>query len=114
MCVYICNAPPADIIIVIAMTINNKHLFYSYRGEKLDRFPSAHKRKKLMKDVLISTVYDEPEEVEDTQLRSGPSTTLKHRTTYHHQQPQHAQHRDTVQFLGAGTLKPSQPHASNK
>lgn len=53
----------------------------SYRGEKLERHARASTNKrKLMKDVIISTVYDKPEEVPSTILRSAPPTTLKHRT----------------------------------
>ena len=32
-----------------------------------------------MKDVIISTIYDKPEEVQSTILRSAPPSTLKHR-----------------------------------
>ena len=53
---------------------------HSYRGEKLNRHFSAPKRRKAMKDVIISTVYDRPEEEETTILRTGPPTVLKHRT----------------------------------
>lgn len=56
-------------------------IFYSYRGEKLNRNIPPAKRRKATKDVLISTIYDRPSEQEDTVLRTAPSTTLKYRTT---------------------------------
>lgn len=63
----------------------------SYRGEKVNRYA---KRRKAMKDVIISTVYDRPEEEETTILRTGPPTVLKHRTK-------------GVQFREGGMYKPS-------
>lgn len=63
---------------------------HRYRGEKLNKFvSSSSKRRKCMKDVIISTVYDTPEEIEDTVLRTGPPSTLKHRS---------------AKFLGGGVL----------
>ena len=51
-----------------------------YRGEKLDRTGhGTRKKQKLTKDVLISTVYDQPVEHLDTELQSAPSTSLKYR-----------------------------------
>lgn len=38
-----------------------------------------HKKQKLSRDVLISTVYDKPMEHLDTELQSAPSTSLKYR-----------------------------------
>jgi len=51
-----------------------------YRGEKLDRMQGSSKKQKLMKDVIISTVYDKPVEHTSTILRSAPPTVLKHRS----------------------------------
>ena len=50
-----------------------------YRGEKLDR-SSVPKQKRSRKDAIISTVYDKPDEEEDTILRTAPPTVIKHRT----------------------------------
>ena len=33
---------------------------------------------KRTREVLISTIYDKPDEVKDTLLRRGPPTTLKY------------------------------------
>ena len=54
---------------------------YRYHGEKLDRTGTGgtHKKQKLTRDVLISTVYDEPMEQLNTELQSAPSTSLKYR-----------------------------------
>lgn len=53
-----------------------------YRGEKLDRKQGSlkNKKQKLMRDVIISTVYDKPVEIPSTILRHAPPTTIKHRT----------------------------------
>ncbi len=37
-----------------------------------------------MKNTLISTVYDNPEEEESTVLRTAPPTVLKHKKTTLH------------------------------
>lgn len=54
-------------------------LLCRYRGEKLNRYVSSPKRRKAAKDVIISTVYDRPEEVKDSVPRTAPPTVLKHR-----------------------------------
>lgn len=46
-----------------------------------------------MKDVVISTVYDQPEEQESTVLRTAPPTVLKH--------------RQQIQFTGGTMLEPN-------
>lgn len=45
-----------------------------------------------MKDVIISTVYDRPEEEESTILRTAPPSVLKHRE---------------VRFMEGGLLRPN-------
>jgi len=53
-----------------------------YRGEKLDMTGAGgqkHKKQKLTKDCVISTVYDKPTEHVDTELQSAPPTSLKYR-----------------------------------
>jgi len=50
-----------------------------YRGEKLEMTGQKHKKQKLTKDCLISTVYDKPTEHVDTELQSAPPTSLKYR-----------------------------------
>ena len=80
---------------------------FRYRGEKLDRtaVSASKRRRRATKDVIISTVYDRVEEEEDTILRSGPPTLLKHR-----QQIQ--RHTEKVEFKGAGTYKAGRGGAS--
>lgn len=56
---------------------------------------SSPKRRKA-KDVIISTVYDNPEEEEDTVLRTAPPTVLKHRA---------ANPGQKVKFWKGGTLE---------
>ena len=64
-----------------------------YQGEKIDRHvPLSKRKRKQMKDVIISTVYDRQEEEENTVLRTAPPTILKHRE---------------IQFIGGGLLKPA-------
>lgn len=61
-----------------------------------------------MKDVLISTVYDNPAEVEDTILRTAPPTVLKHRAR------RAAGHGQTVKvWQEGGTLKAENTAAAN-
>ncbi len=55
-------------------------LLNRYRGERLDRKQGSLKKQRLMRDVIISTVYDKPVEVPSTILRHAPPTTLKHRS----------------------------------
>ena len=54
---------------------------HSYHGEKLDitAISSRKRRHRSTRDVLISTVYDQPNELADTTLRSAPPTTIKYR-----------------------------------
>lgn len=68
----------------------------SYHGEVLDRHILSAKRKKMAstRDVIISTVYDRPDELKDTVLRSAPANTLKYTGPYIRQ----------VQFLTGGLL----------
>jgi len=53
----------------------------SYRGEKLDRHVPAAKKHQATKDVVISTIYDRPDEEQDTPLRRAPPRTIKYRET---------------------------------
>ena len=64
---------------------------HSYRGEKLNRDVPAAKKRQATKDVVISTVYDRPDEEQDTPLRSAPPRTIKY--------------RETVKFRDGGVLK---------
>ncbi len=63
-----------------------------YRGEKLSSNSVSSSKRRKMKDVIISTVYDKPEEEETTILRTAPPTVLKHRN---------------IQFLEGGILHQS-------
>lgn len=85
-CMYIPFSSRWQLFVMLSYCCN------SYHGEKLERLAptSSTKKKKLMKDVIISTVYDKPEEVSSNILRSAPSHTLKHRA---------------VIFQGGGLLK---------
>ena len=65
---------------------------YSYRGEKLSRQVPAAKRQRSTRDVLISTVYDRPDEEQSTEMRSAPPTTIKY--------------RDPVKFVASSSLRP--------
>ncbi len=65
---------------------------YSYRGEKLESLPVRKRhRQQASKDVIISTVYDKPEEEESTPYRTAPVRTIKY--------------RESVKFKGGGVLK---------
>ena len=57
----------------------------------------------MAKDVIISTVYDKPEEEEDTILRTAPLTVLKHRATSWPTRGLHKQ--GGVKFSKGGTLE---------
>ena len=57
-----------------------------------------------MKNTLISTVYDKPQEEESTLLRTAPPTVLKHSEVKHTTQLKHAY--TDVEFLEGGVLKP--------
>lgn len=70
-------------------------MFYlrSYYGEKLIRHaPEAKRRRKATRDVIISTVYDKPEEEESTVLRTAPPRTIKY--------------RQEVKFVAGASLRP--------
>lgn len=77
-------------------------MFYSYYGEKLIRHaPEAKRKRKATRDVIISTVYDKPEEEENTVLRTAPSRTIKY--------------RQEVKFVAGASLKPdSRPHTADQ
>lgn len=56
-----------------------------------------------MKNTLISTVYDKPQEEESTLLRTAPSRVLKHSAAKQRPDLKYA-HTD-VEFLEGGLLK---------
>ena len=57
-------------------------MHFRYRGDKLLIPTSGSKKVLKTKDVLISTVYDKPEEEIDTLARRAPTMTLKYRHKY--------------------------------
>ena len=67
-----------------------------YHGEKLDRHAPSSKKQRVSRDVIISTVYDKPEEEQDTVLRRAPPRTIKY--------------REAVKFLRGGVQKPDSSH----
>lgn len=74
-------------------TASNILVYSSYRGEKLvTNVVGPKRRRKATRDVIISTVYDEVDEEEDTVLRTAPPHTLHY--------------RQGVNFVAGGSLKP--------
>ena len=66
--------------VLVGIVYTYYQMLNRYRGEKLSRLQGSAKKQKLMKDVIISTVYDKPLEHSSTLLRSAPPTVLKHRS----------------------------------
>ncbi|XP_019634690.1 PREDICTED: G patch domain-containing protein 3-like [Branchiostoma belcheri] len=56
---------------------------FGFYGEKLDRQAGGNKRRRVEKDVVISTVYDEPYQLDnaETLTRQAGPHTLKYRTS---------------------------------
>ncbi|XP_035693575.1 G patch domain-containing protein 3-like [Branchiostoma floridae] len=56
---------------------------FGFYGEKLDRQAGGNKRRRVEKDVVISTVYDEPHQLDnaETLTRQAGPHTLKYRTS---------------------------------
>ncbi|XP_078613380.1 G patch domain-containing protein 3-like [Branchiostoma floridae x Branchiostoma japonicum] len=56
---------------------------FGFFGEKLDRQAGGNKRRRVEKDVVISTVYDEPYQLDnaETLTRQAGPHTLKYRTS---------------------------------
>ena len=74
------------------------HVF-RYHGEKLDRRAPSSKKQRASRDVIVSTVYDKPEEEKDTIFRTAPSRTIKY--------------REAVKFRSGGVLKPDSHNIEN-
>lgn len=70
----------------------------------MNRYVSSPKRRKVAKEVIISTVYDKPEEEESTILRTALPTVLKHRATTHAMDT-HGRLGVKVKFSKGGTLE---------
>lgn len=53
-----------------------------YRGEKLSHTVVTVPNRRPTREVLISTIYDRPDEEQDTVFRKAPTTTIKFRDKF--------------------------------